>query len=339
MLVRRLLALLVAVGLVFAAVQVRARVFGDVGADVGDLRIVCITELEAACTALATDARISAVEVADAGTTVERLASAAPDVDVWVTVAPWPQLAADARAFADAAVPPLSSTPGSRVLGRSPVVMVAHDDRAAALEPVCEDLQLDWPCLAEHAGEPWADLDGDPSWGTVDVGLPDPATRVDGLLALTQATGAFFGGAELTSRALDGPEFSAWLSELARAVEVEPPPLGQMLLTGPAEYEFAGALEAEAVQRRGAPRAAELDVGRLQPPVTAEVVAVGYGGMDGATVDAVGDLVADALAGAGWWVDGQQAPQGAAGAAPDGGVPSATVLEALRQRWIEVRGG
>jgi hypothetical protein len=279
--------------------------------------------------------------VRDAGVTVEDLTAATPEVDVWVTVAPWPQLAADARAFAgsDVALPPLSSTRGSRVLARSPVVAVAHEDRPS-LDQICDGQTASWTCLADHAGQPWQELGGDPAWGTVDVALPDPAMRVDGLLTLLQMTGAYFDGAAVTGQRLEQADYAAWLSDLAREVEVDTSPLVGMLRTGPAEYEFTGALESEVVQRRTASRAGELDVSRLPPPVTAEVVAVGYGAVDTETVDAVGDLLAAPLADAGWWVDGTAPSPGPTGAAPTGGtgLPSATVLEGLRRMWIEARG-
>lgn len=341
MLMRRLLALVIAGGLVFAAVQVRARVFPSAdgaGRAVDDLRVVCVTELEAACLRLAETTALPP-EIEDAQVTVERLATGEPDFDVWVTVAPWPRMAAAAREFADVALPPLASTPGTSPLARSPVVAAAQADRAAALAPTCDGGQLTWTCVTTSAGQPWDDLGGDPRWSSIDVGLPDPATRVDGLLTLTQMAADVLGDGAFTGPQLQTPAFTSWLSQLARGVEVEPPPLGRMLLTGPADYEFTGALEAEVVRRREAPRAADLEVQRLPPPVTATVVVVGYGGLAASAVDDVGERLRTPLAEAGWWVDDAAPPPGATGPAPRSpALPSATTLEALRREWIAARG-
>ena len=74
-----------------------------------------------------------------------------------------------------------------------------------------------------------------------------------------------------------------------------------------------------------------------EPMVTADVVLAPRRGLDAAALldELDRDALRDALATAGWRIDGRP-PEGAAGAAelPDGsGLPSAGVLQSLRDRW------
>lgn len=341
MLVRRLLAVLVAVGLVFAAVQVRARLFPEASAPAAaaDLRVVCVRELAPVCDAITSD---TPPVVEDAATTVERFAEGDPGVDVWLTLVPWPELAAAGRE--QGGLPEVAST-SSPVLARSPAVVVARRDRLRVLEPTCDDGRLTWRCVADAAGTSWADLDGDPTWGRVKVGLDRPERSAEGLLSLSQATSDFFDGEEWTSRSLSSTDYFSWLSELGAAVEqaAGQTPLERMLLTGGAEYEFAGALEATAVPLlRSAPqRAGQLVVRGVGQVVTADVVVVGYGQAGSPAVEAAAAQVGGALVDAGWRAGAAQPPsESPVPALPDdNGLPSPAALEALRQLWIEVARG
>jgi hypothetical protein len=342
MLVRRLLAVLVAVGLVLAAAEARSRFVDGEAPTVAndDLRVACVRELAPVCDTVAT---ATPPVVEDAATTVERFAERDPGVDVWLTLAPWPELTAAGRA--QSGMPEIAAT-SSRALARSPALIVARRDRLRALEPTCEGRRLTWRCVGDAAGRSWADLDGDPTWGRVKVGLDSPERSAEGLLSLSQATSDFFDGEEWTSRSLGSTDYFSWLSGLGAAVEqaAGQTPLERMLLTGGADYEFAGALEATAVPLlRSAPqRAAQLAVRGVEPVVTADVVVVGYGEAGTPAVEAVAAQVEGALADAGWRVAGT--PPLSESRIPslpeDNGLPSAAALEALRQLWIEVaRGG
>src|SRR5918997_944959 len=101
MLMRRLLALALAVGLVVGAWQLRERVLdgGGAGADAApeDLRIACVRELEQVCQAL--DVPTPPL-VEEATTTVAGFSEPQLPFDVWLTIEPWPALAANARARA-----------------------------------------------------------------------------------------------------------------------------------------------------------------------------------------------------------------------------------------------
>lgn len=341
MVVRRLLAVLVALGLVLAAAEARSRLVGDDASPVAaeDLRVVCVRELAPVCDVVTTT---TPPVVEDARTTVERFAESDPRVDMWLTLVPWPELAAAARA--EAGLPDIASTT-SPVLARSPALIVARRDRLRALEPTCDGGRLTWRCVGDAAGTAWADLDGDPSWGRVKVGLERPERSAEGLLSLSQATSDFFDGQEWNSRSLSSTDYFSWLSGLGAAVEqtAGQTPLERMLLTGGADYEFAGALEATAVPLlRSAPqRAAQLEVRGVEPVVTADVVVVGHGSAGQPAVDEVAAQVEGALADAGWRVAGTAPPSESRipSLPDDNGLPSAAALEALRQLWIEVARG
>ncbi|HSK96374.1 MAG TPA: hypothetical protein VK891_07150 [Euzebyales bacterium] len=341
MLLRRLLALTLAVGLVLGAMQVRERFFGEAGAGAltpsapDDLRVACAIELTAVCAEL--DLATPAL-VEEAGATVERFGAGELPFDVWLTLDPWPQLAADARTRSGQGE---LAEARSDVLARSPVVIAALRGRVEVMNDACGGA-VSWSCLAEHAGTPYADIGGEAAWGRVRVGLDHPAERAGGLLALAQATGSFFEGAAYDTRTLAAADFFAWLSELAAAADsdTQQSPFERMLLTGGADYQFAGVLESVAAPllARAPGRADDIAVLRPEPVVTADVVAVGYGEQAQAAVDQLAERVAGPLAAQGWRVAGAEMPSELeAVALPDGnGLPSAATLETLRQTWDEV---
>jgi hypothetical protein len=338
---RRLLALVSAVLLVVGAVWLRAWLFPDEagGLGVDAPRIVCVAELDEACGQL--DLPAASIRIEDAAATVADLAQADPDIDVWVTVQPWPELAADARAAAGR--PPLPSVT-SDVVARSPVVLAARSDRLRVLEPACDGGTVTWSCVGDHAGDAWADLGGQAAWGRVEVALDQPATSVTGLLTLAAAATSWADGAPLDDRVLADPAFFAWLSELAEDSDSGggQSPLERMLVTGGAEHEFTGTLDsfARPLLRRAPAGAEGVALRRPDPVVTADVVVVGYGDVDAAAVAAFADLLRPALTASGWQPATDGATEPAGGALPaDDGLPSAGVLEQLRRTWVEVSGG
>ena len=340
MLLRRLLALALAVGLVLGAMQLRERVFGT-GAGAAappapdDLRVACVAELAAVCEALDTS---SPALIEQASSTVQRFSDPELPFDVWLTLAPWPELAADTRVRSGHGE---LAEQRSDVLARSPVVIAAQNNRVEALRGTCEGT-VSWRCLAEHADTPWEDLGGESGWGRVKVGLDHPAERAGGLLALAQATASYFEGASYNSRSLGSPDFFSWVSDLAAAAgaESDQSPFERMLLTGTADYEFVGELEARAVPllARSPGRAEQITILRPEPIVTADVVAVGYGDAAQASVEQIVEQVTAPLADNGWrGAGGEQPSELEAIAMPDSnGVPSPATLETLRQTWDEV---
>jgi hypothetical protein len=130
--VKRLVALLVAVGLVAGAWYLRTNVIDDDGGDgpsapSGEApTLVCATEVRAACERL-DDVRVTYEEP---GVTLDRLA-AGDDLgaDGWLVSQPWPDMAAVAT---------------SEPIVRSPLVAIT-----ATAGPGCSP--IDWSCLAEFA--------------------------------------------------------------------------------------------------------------------------------------------------------------------------------------------
>ncbi len=341
MLLRRLLAVLVAVGLVLAAALIRERLFsGDTGtATAEQVRVVCVEELASVCDTLRTQDSVDAIE--DAATTVERFALPDPGVDVWITFDPWPELAAAARARQG--LPELDSM-SSDVLARSPVLLAARADRLAALEPACPGGELTWRCIGDRAGAPWEDIGGQAAWGDVKVSFNRPAVTAEGLLTLAQVTSGYFDGS-FTSRSLEAPDYFAWLSDLAGEVGGTggQAPLERMLLTGGADVEFTGVLEGTALPLlRSAPqRGEQIELRALDPGVTADVRVIGYGEAGQRAVADVAERLTAPLADAGWRTADGPAPSELEDAAvpDDNGLPSSAALEGLRQTWIEVARG
>ena len=347
---RRLLAVLAAVGLVVGAVLVRQRIDDGGGGGGGDdtVRIVCGTDLAAACARLAEqDAGID-VTVEDEGVTADRLSALAgdggadatvdPGFDAWLTAGPWPAIVADNRQQTGVDGRVLGRS--SAVLGRSAATIVAQQDRAKALTGSCGGA-VTWACIGDVAGLPWTEAGGQAAWGTVKPGLAAPA-RGAGLVALAQAVASQVGTPDWASNDLEEPENSTWFDQLVgqakRARVAGQSPLTRFLVV-PASFGAVGALEAESgpAVARAANRSG-LEVIYPEPVATADVTLTPSAGGDAADVlDRIdADGLGAALAATGWRVDGQRNADGVGGGPDlpaDDGLPSAGALQTLRSRW------
>lgn len=350
----RVLALVVAVALVTGALYVRGRldagepIVGVGGGEGGGgspdddtpYILVCAAELAAACEALAVDGVV--VRVEDAGSTAAGLAgaSAAGELgfDGWLAPQPWPGVA---EALREPTLPALAPAVTSDVLARSPLVLAGFEERVTALEAAC-GRALDWRCLGDQAGLPWADLGVDGATGTVRPGHLDPTVSATGLLVLGQAVTSYADRTDLSRADLDGGEFAGWFDRLEGAVPAFDPSSGSQLVELQtrylASYDAVGTTEAEVADRPfTTPAGRQPIVVRWPEPVaTADVVVAGYTG-DALPADLV-EALGPALAGAGWRVDGS-APAGLDGAPAlpgSAGLPGAGFLVALQQRWEEV---
>jgi hypothetical protein len=340
--VKAVAALAAAAALIVAAVLVRDALDDDDGDSAGgssagsDTTLVCPTELADACAALEDDVT---VRVEPASDTVERLTTAADadeaDVDVWLAPAPWAELVADARERAGA--PALVGEP-SGVIGRSPVVLVMWDDRAAALEAGACGGSVEWRCLGDAADRPWDTVGGESAWGPVNVGLTDPATAA-GLVVLGGAASGYFGTADYAANDIDGG-FSGWLGALAAQADASTADVvNEMLTRGPGQFSAVAALEADALDAadRGGVR-----VIYPAPVATADLVAIPIGDAEGAAGDIAGnDDLRRVLGEAGWRVDGEPLAAGVDGGLDmpdDDSLPGGGVLGALLARWNEVTG-
>jgi hypothetical protein len=326
--------------MVVAALAIRAQIDGDEHDRAEVLRLTCANELEAVCRQLQRDDARIQLTVEAAGTTAAQLEQLSGDphdfgIDGWLVSAPWPDIVDGARKAR--ALPTLFGPATSRpVLARSPLVIVAWNDRVAVLRSQCQTPNIGWKCVGDAAATPggWAAIGGRPEWGPVKPGHADPVND-DGLLVLGQAAADWFGRSDLSSIDLDDEAFSRWFSGLERAV---PPsgnsPLNLMLITGPAAYDAVGTTEAEAFPLLArSPRRNSLTLLYPSPMVTADIVLAAPAANDSAT-RALRSIVSaasgrQAFTDAGWKVPG---------APGSGALPPPGFLDALATRWHSVTG-
>jgi len=323
--VRRLGAAIAAVVMVLVALAIRGDwpFGGSGGGGGGTVRLLCTTELEAACTQLAEHDGDVSVTVEPAGTTAQSLVglpdNQRPDFDGWLAPAPWPQMVDVQRRGKR----PLFAKP-SDAIARSPLVLAVRTDRKPVLDatPPCSNT-TDWKCIGAVAGRPWTDLPGgQAAWGTVKPGYGDPTANATALLVLSQATSEFLDTSDYSRADLqDNDQYLDWLAGLERSVPKLAPsaagPFAAMLQQLPtATYDAVGTSEADAgpALAAAAPdRRKQLTLLYPEPVVTADVVlaAVAESPNRDAADGLAGDAqLAAALARAGWRVPGQPPARG-----------------------------
>ena len=341
---QRVGAAVVAVLMVVVALLVRNSIDDD-GDGGGAVRLLCTTELEAACTRLAEQNDGVDVTVEPAGTTAQSLVALPdeqrPSFDAWLAPSPWPQIVDVQRS--ESQKRPLFSKP-SDPIGRSPLVLVARADRVPVLQatPVCDNT-VDWKCIGAVAGRSWTELGGQAGWGTVKPAYGDPTVGAVPLLVLSQATSEFLGTVDYSLAELEGDEYLDWLSGIERAVPSTPTnPFLEMLQQLPtATYDVVGTTEAEAgpaIAAAAPDRRRELTLLYPEPVVTADVVLAAVVGHGDAADGLTGDI-AGALAATGWRVPGFDSARGVRDtpALPrQSGLPDAGVLVALQRTWSGV---
>jgi hypothetical protein len=333
--------------MVLVALWIRGRI-DENGGGGATVRLLCTTELEAACTDLGESSDVS-VTVEPAGTTAQSLVALPddqrPDFDAWLAPAPWPQMVDVQRRGKR----PLFAEP-SDPIGRSPLVLVARADRAPVLEgaPVCNG-KVDWKCLGAVAGRSWTDLPGgQAAWGSVKPGPGDPTLSATALDVASQATSEFLDTTDYARDDLENDQYLDWVSGIERAVPKLPPtaasPFTDMLQQLPtATYDVVGTTEAEAgpgIAGAAPDRRRALTLLYPEPVVTADVVltAVAKGRSQDDAEDLAGDSdLAAALARHGWRVPGQSSARGVrdAPALPRGSglPPDPGALVALQETW------
>jgi hypothetical protein len=358
--VKRVVALIAALAMVTVAFGVRAVLdegdddtTADGGSDAAG-RVVCVTELGPVCEVVAegTDLR---VEVAPYTETMALLGGAGDGDDLgvaaWVAPAPMVGMVADERARSG--LPPVLGDPGEPV-ARSPLVLVAWDDRLAALEGTCGP-ELSWSCVGEVADVPWSEVGGEATWGRVKPGHAAPDTSAVGLLVAGQATADRLGTPAFASNDFVEPGFRTWFTQLEQAVAaVDQPggagPLDRMIGLGPAAYDVVGTTEAEALPQvaRSARYGDRLTVLYPSPTTTVDVVVAPV--LDPGGLAEAGDAVAgrfrsdtavEAFSVAGWRVPGRPVGEllddtGLADLPDDDGTASPGALTALLDLWEEI---
>ena len=302
-----------------------------------ELRMTCATELDAVCRRLADSTPGLTVRIEDPGITADRLAALGagtdPGFDVWLADGPWAQMVADDRSFGD--MPGAVLGDPSPVIARSPAVIALRADLQRALETSCGG-SVSWRCIGEQAGSP--DQPGSPR-----VGLSTP-DRGDGLVPLANATAGFFGDTSYSVLDFEEPGFAQWFDQLTGLSRRTDPGRRSALATAVGQagsFNVVGALEAETVSLL---RDRDDWIAIYPEPMsTAEVRLVPRAGIDrDAALERLLSPTAQALTASGWRSGSTEgagrvpadAPAGAPANLPtDPGLPSAGVLNALRDLW------
>jgi hypothetical protein len=352
---RLALAVVAALALVAVGLVIRSRLGGDDDGGPGgdDLTLTCPDELADVCEeAVGDDMTVRRQAPSDTATALTEAASA-DDVDpgLWLVPRPWAEaVAADRERSgggaggggggdgAAAHVDDDEAVVGEPVgpIARSPVVIVAYEERAAALEAGGCGGPVTLRCLGDVAGEAWADVGGETAWGTVRTGIADPASA-SGLVVLGDAVGSYLDLDDYATNDLDDPTLSGWLRDLGRTpAAAGAGAVTRMVTRGPGELSLLATVEADgrtAAGREG------LQVLVPEPIATADLVVVPVGDVGDAADRLAGDdALLDALATAGWRTEGRELPDGldADLRLPDGaGVPRGEVLRAALTRWLD----
>jgi hypothetical protein len=339
---RRALALTASVALVGVALFIRGRGddgSGGGGGGDGSRTLVCPPELRTVCETAAADDYD--VRIEDVLTTADALTAGDVDGDVWLVPKPWHDAVSVPREL-NGQDPVLGAE--SAVVARSPVVLVVAASRVDALTTGACGGTVAWACVGDVADGPWTDAGGQPNWGEVRAGVARPDGAA-GLTLLGAAAADFLDDPGFASNDFGGA-LDNWLSKLAASSSAAggPDPVAAMITQGPGHLAVLGTLEAFAGQAAGH-EAVRVVV--PEPVVTADLVAIplvqpGDDNPDsGVLDDLVDDDLSDALAEAGWRVDGHDL---APGLDPDldlpdpdePGVPRGDVLRALLQRWMDL---
>jgi len=311
--VKRFGALVMAVVLIVGALAVRNRLDKKEDLDRSPLRVVCATELGAACDRLRD--RGLEVSIEDAQETARTLAKAdrgSVKTELWLTVEPAAALVDAQRALRSAER--LWAKDAVTTVATTDLALVIWNDRGEVLRNKCPTVTV--RCVGEVAGRgAWSASGGRPEWGQVRVALPDPELTAAGLLALGAGAQSWFKSADVGSNDFEAdPDFGDWLARLERAVPKDGS-LAKMLALGRAAFGMAIVPRALAEeQTRGA---ADVSVLALEPATAVRAVAVVFPGSRGSAKD---------LEGAVKW----------AAAAPKGTTIAPDVLEALRLRWSDL---
>jgi hypothetical protein len=162
----------------------------------------------------------------------------------------------------------------TRSLALSPLVVVAWHERAAVLWP--HGPRDFWRDLHDAMANPggWQALGGQPQWGPVKLGHTRPTTSNSGAQALILMAYAFAGkNAGLSAADIASPEFQQWLQELERGATIfgdrTDALMDDMVLAGPAKYDFGVVYEHLALQSLDAARSRQGQELRIfYPPAT-----------------------------------------------------------------------
>lgn len=314
--------------------------------------LYCAQELGKVCDALKLNDRNLTVVTEEASRTLASVTDKSFDrtktpFDGWLAPQPYIDLANENRTRAG--LDPLFGST-SRVLARSPIVVVGSAERLKALAAKCGG-QFNWKCAGENAGRQWSDLGGNATWGSFGPVVPDPSTSATGLLSAAEATGSYFGNSSFATNDFSNPGFSDWRDQLAGSKPRKPivgaqSPLQLFLSSNPVvtAMDMTTAMEAQAIPSVADSRDKDrLSILYPSPLATADVVLAPMSGSEpgGRLKDVLeSDDAARAFAQNGWRVNGQPLAAGLNPnqALPDGsGLPKPGVLQSLAGQWQAAR--
>lgn len=292
----RIVAALVAIGLILGAVVVRNAIddggdSGNGGPTSGVVRVVCSTEVYAACASLS-PSRYEVHSEDAAQTASDLIVGGDPDFDVWIAPRSWPGVVDDARTRAGSAA---SFADGASPVARSPLVTVGGDAVASC----------DWRCVGA---------------GSFSVGGAAPTSGL-GTIELGAAAAGWFGRADFAANDFDAA-FRSWLASFTSRIETNDRPV-TTLLQSRAFFDVALSFEAEArtaLDEASPDRKAGLSLQYPAPMAYLDVVAVDVDPARARVAAGVARTVGSLLFARGW-----QEPA----STPDG-LPKPGVLTALR---------
>lgn len=327
------MALAAALALILVAIVVRGALEGDAGeADSATQTVACPPDLVSACQRAA-GGDVQVVEQAPSETTaalIEGTDGDPDEADLWLVPRPWAEAVSE---LAESGA--LRHLAGyldahQQALARSPVVVVAWDDRVEALEEGACGGDLTWRCLGEAADREWGDVGGETDWGRVRAGLAD-AGSTTGLVVLGTAAAAYLDGSDYHTNDI-GSDLLRWLGSFDRdPASVGSDPVSDLRTRGPGHLAVLGTVEASA---RDAVEWEGIRVQTLEPLSTVDLVMVPLDEAATAAAESMAedDDLLDGLASAGWRVPGHEPAPGLDPELelPDNpGIPAGVVLHAL----------
>jgi len=272
----RLIALVVAVGLIIGAVVVRNAIDSNDDSSRGGgngsvVRVVCAVEVYDACASL--DPTRYEVHSEDAVATAATLTGGSTqEFDVWVAPATWPGVVDDARTRAGDSSKLIAS---AVQVARSPLALVAGNDVGAC----------DWKCVGGSK---------------LSIGAETPKSSLGTLEVGAAATG-FFGTRDFAANDFDAP-FRSWLEALRSRIVTNDQPV-TTLLQSRAFFDAALSTEADARAQLDAAspdRKAGLSLQYPAPVAYVDVVAVDVDPRRAPFAAAVGRTVGAQLLTRGW---------------------------------------
>lgn len=207
------------------------------------------------------------------------------------------------------------------VLATSPLLLAVAGSRSAAVQEAC-GAAVTWTCAADLVQE-----------GALTLGLTDPDARTDGLAALAALTGGFLDTATYSTNSLSGSDFFTWLDALGAGSQVSADPVSTLIRFNGSRNDSAVVIEAPGLGTIGRSAQAVPDTHWPEPLASVAVVAVAVAGTE-ADVRPVAHAAAESLLAVGWrGPDGTPVEDGPPLDPDDDGLPSGGVLFALQDRW------